>query len=202
MPVRTHRQPRPEPPKGSQVLKQFRLLQGFHVQYDPNVVRKEGESDRDFTRRAETRYGPGELVPSYEDLAARHGEAKFQPANQTWVGPNPYETQPAPGETEEEFRRRQLRLKAQREAAAAQQQPPQAGVDIKFTPPAPPAATAVPSAAPPMPAAPQKTRPKVHLEQLSENDLLDLAQAEEVEVPPKARKADIVTALRKAGVGG
>lgn len=115
----------------AKVLRPFRLKYrspdgypvGKHVQADPKMPRKPGETDEGFLKRATTIYFPGDVVESFDDLNALYPE-KFERAD-AYNDPtkNPYLTQMAPGELQEDFERRMARLQGQdqkAEAAASQ----------------------------------------------------------------------------------
>lgn len=92
---------------------------GKHVQADPKIAKREGESHEAYLKRATTIYFPGDVVESQDDLAVLYPE-KFERADQyNDPGKNPYLTQMAPGELPEDFERRMARLRGQDQKAAA-----------------------------------------------------------------------------------
>lgn len=117
MPALVH----PAAATAAKVLRPFRLKYrspdgypvGKHVQADPRIERKPGESREAHVKRATTIYFPGDTVESTEDLAAQYPE-KFERGD-SYQDPlkNPFLTQMAPGELPEDFERRMARLKAQ-----------------------------------------------------------------------------------------
>ncbi len=162
---------------------------GKHVQPDPKAVRRAGEDHETFCKRTNTVYFPGDIVESLDDLATLYPE-KFERAdNYQDPNMNPFLTQMAPGELQEDFERRMARLAAQQGGTPPVPVPVQDHKQESDIPVNPVAQAAKQGA---------HRLSHLKLEQMSAKQLQEIIDAEEIDTggKPLAKPAEMVKAIR------
>jgi hypothetical protein len=151
-------------------IRPYRLLDGQHIECDPRIPRNEGETDEEYKVRTETKYFRTEIVYSRVPWDKMWPEKFVRADAFNPQGVNPFLSAPAPGETEEEFKRRMERLRTKKEDL------PPAKVE-----------------APHPPATPSKP-----LEQMTLKELQEYAADEEVDIGNETKRERIIAVIKAA----
>lgn len=213
----------------AKLVRKFRVLEGQHIQVEKKQVRRVNEdgSEEMVLSEVNVKYHKGDVCENTTDLCQRLNAPgmtpKFEYADGGPIQTNPFLTQPAPGETEEEFQVRQARLRGDKAPpvqvadtdlnAPMVKSPDLTVIPTTATAPPPskavvPTKTVVPAAAQKVPPKPLVTNlpaanPSETLNSMSVDQLKKYAAEEEIEVAPTAiSKEAIIAAIQQAQAQG